>query len=451
MGRKKLRDCSRCGVRHGPPIGRLCVKEIPEFEKKNGEMGGVKKVGDVTDAMKSADQKAQTMKEKPVDTLEIPRAPTYKPLGEEEHVPLFQTRPEEAEKFDFTSQREAEEASLQAQWDSDDSRLEAEGGARVKLQSQFQSTVRAGSRRVGFSPRQGNQEHRDQRGQPQTAGSFMLNSNDMFRHRQPAPMSTFPDDETERRLRRIEGMVERMSDIQRVQVRADYFRMHEQKEERELAASQGPWGAAFPAAPPSKQAKEEDASSSDSQSEAGEWTEQDGQDLWRSTKEKKKRNPFEHGSYIRKGESVTSFEKLMVVTFKTLEQLLDLNKDVRGLVKHGLAMSEKASAGVYKVNAFIMYDESVRERAGRSGPSTFGQVDQEDIMRFFCYDNVDKQKQLKSATAVSKKKADRTCLRYNGEAGCSFKNCSFAHKCIACEEMGHARKDCRVLKKKEAK
>ena len=56
---------------------------------------------------------------------------------------------------------------------------------------------------------------------------------------------------------------------------------------------------------------------------------------------------------------------------------------MRGLVRHGLAMPEKAAAGVYKVSAFIQYDESVCERVGCSGPSTFGQVDQEDIMRFF--------------------------------------------------------------------
>ena len=69
----------------------------------------------------------------------------------------------------------------------------------------------------------------------------------------------------------------------------------------------------------------------------------------------------------------------MEVTFRTLEQLLDLNKDVRGLVKHGLAMSEKAAAGVYHVDAFIKYDEAVRDRAGQHGPGTFGQVSQKDL------------------------------------------------------------------------
>ena len=41
----------------------------------------------------------------------------------------------------------------------------------------------------------------------------------------------------------------------------------------------------------------------------------------------------------------------MEVTFKTIEQMLDLNRDIRGLVRHSRAMSEKASAGIYRVSS----------------------------------------------------------------------------------------------------
>ena len=104
-----------------------------------------------------------------------------------------------------------------------------------------------------------------------------------------------------------------------------------------------------------------------------------------------------------------------------------------------------------RVEAFIKYDQAVRERAGQHGPSTFGQVNQKDVMRFFCYDNVDSQKAAKSKGTATKKKGDRICLPYNSEAGCAFKNCNFGHRCIACEETGHPKKDCKVLKKKDAK
>ena len=76
--------------------------------------------------------------------------------------------------------------------------------------------------------------------------------------------SEFPDTEMERRLRRIEGMVERLSDVQRVQVRTDYERRYKNKESRA-------------AQPEETQVKAQESSSSDSESEYGEWTEQDGQ------------------------------------------------------------------------------------------------------------------------------------------------------------------------------
>ena len=63
-----------------------------------------------------------------------------------------------------------------------------------------------------------------------------------------------------------------------------------------------------------------------------------------------------------------SFEKLMVVTFKTMEELMSLGKDVKGLVRHGLALSEKASTGIYKVDAYVKYDVSVRDRAVKARP-----------------------------------------------------------------------------------
>ena len=353
--------------------------------------------------------------------------PVYEPLGGEDYVPLFYNNAFQKRKFNFTRRNENEdEETLQAQpgynrTAGDHPRTAFGGyqGAEFGYQRRFNDLhaqsafTKAGAQRAPGSTQSGASQ--------QAAWGF-------------------PDGEMERRMRRMEGMIERLSDIQRVQVRNDYFKSMQEKDERaerhETTAT----------------AEVIKDSSSDSKSEMGEWTERDGQDLWRSTKERKKRNPFEHGSYIRKGDTVSSYEKLMVVTFKTLEQLIELGKDVKGLVRHGLAMSEKAAAGVYKVETFIRYDETVRERAGQHGPSTFGQVNQEDVMRFFCYDNVDSKKGAKaSATGTKKPKNERICLRFNSEIGCGFKNCSFSHRCIACEESGHAKKDCGVLKKKDKK
>ena len=46
---------------------------------------------------------------------------------------------------------------------------------------------------------------------------------------------------------------------------------------------------------------------------------------------------------------------------------------------------------VYEPEAFIGYDESVRDRAGQSGPPAFSTIDHEDVLRFFSCENM-KQK-----------------------------------------------------------
>ena len=119
-------------------------------------------------------------------------------------------------------------------------------------------------------------------------------------------------------------------------------------------------------------------------------------------------------------------------------------------------MSEKAATNVYKVDAFVKYDEAVRDRAGQEGPSTFGVVNQEDVLRYFCFDNAEPQRQSKATAAASsktstKKRLDKICLKYNNENGCNLKACTFKHNCIACEEPGHPRKECKALKRKDVK
>ena len=57
-------------------------------------------------------------------------------------------------------------------------------------------------------------------------------------------------------------------------------------------------------------------------------------------------------------------------------------------------MGEKAAKKLFKVDAFLRYDERVRERAGEAGPSAFGQVVQEDTLRFFSMDNMDRASYL---------------------------------------------------------
>ena len=60
MARNKLRNCSKCNVRHGPPIGTRCKRTEDEFLRLNVEMDETRKsesrddVGKVKDGASEA-------------------------------------------------------------------------------------------------------------------------------------------------------------------------------------------------------------------------------------------------------------------------------------------------------------------------------------------------------------------------------------------------------------
>ena len=121
------------------------------------------------------------------------------------------------------------------------------------------------------------------------------------------------------------------------------------------------------------------------------------------------------------------------------------------MARHGLFMAEKAAKQVYDPVAFTMYDECVRERAGREGPTAFSKVEQEDVIRCFCYDNTKAAKAKEgSGKKASRQKSAKACNRFN-DAGCASKSCMYTHKCSNCEEYGHGKKECPGQKKKDKK
>ena len=159
-----------------------------------------------------------------------------------------------------------------------------------------------------------------------------------------------------------------------------------------------------------------------------------------SREKKKQKRRFRHKNFLQRGESVNDIDSLMMVTFRTMLELRDEGEDLSGILQHGLLLSEKSSKGVYKFEALLSYDEAIRKRAGREGVAEFGNVKQEEVMRHFCFDNSIATESKKAAKAKTKR-PDKVCLRYNGEDGCSVKGCYFAHKCLACDETGHPKRD----------
>ena len=150
------------------------------------------------------------------------------------------------------------------------------------------------------------------------------------------------------------------------------------------------------------------------------WKDYHGFAAWHLENEKKKKNPFDYQAFIRKGEKVTTFEEIMVITFKTLSKLAELKVDSKGLLAHGLVMAEKAAKSLFVAEAFVGYDEEVRKRAAMSGPAVFGSVLQEEILRHFCYENTKRHRAQSNPTNTSttKGRSDKTCHRFNAAAAC---------------------------------
>ena len=426
MTKRRLRNCSKCGVRHGPPFGKLCEKISEEFEELSAEMEGNKDGSTVSD---KAEEKSEDVAGKPEEGINVsppmPEQPIYQPLNGGEHIPLFQ--------------RQGGVGVQRRAWDDD------LGYYQSRLFNLPERTSR-----VGLSTLQPHSEYQRQSASwprpPVNHGAGFV-GHPISGMNSPRPIGP---DAMDFRLRKLEGLVERVVDLQQAQVLSEYNKSH--GGQNGLPLAEGAVGGPISGASANAQSQSGSiVDSTDSESEIGEWTESDGRDLWKSTKEKRKRNPFDHANFNKKGEKVDSFEKIMIVTFKTIEQLLNMGKDVKGLVRHGLALSEKASTGFYKVDAFVSYDDSVRERAGRQGPSTFGVVNQDDVMRYFCVDNAERSRNAKASQSTGKKKSDKVCLKFNSDTGCTFRFCNFVHRCVACDDAGHSKKDCKAIKRKETK
>ena len=169
-----------------------------------------------------------------------------------------------------------------------------------------------------------------------------------------------------------------------------------------------------------------------------------------SAKEKKKqKRRFRHKNFLQRGESVNDIDSLMMVTFRTMLELQENGEDLTGLLQHGLLIAEKSSKGVYKFEALLSYDEVVRKRAGREGVHEFKNVRQEEVMKHFCFDNSIATEQKKAAK-TKVKKTEKVCLRFNGDDGCSMKNCYYIYKCLACDDPSHSKRECKNIKKKSA-
>lgn len=147
---------------------------------------------------------------------------------------------------------------------------------------------------------------------------------------------------------------------------------------------------------------------------------------------------------------ITTYAQVMVATFRNLISLYEDGVDIMGLLQHGRYMSEKASAEVYVMEAFVGFDKFARSMANRKGPSVFGKVSDLDKNRFFSLENYKDVRALKSKVHKPQSKKSGTCRRFNGEKGCWAKGCPYNHQCLACSATDHNVIECPAIKKSKS-
>ena len=176
----------------------------------------------------------------------------------------------------------------------------------------------------------------------------------------------------------------------------------------------------------------------------------------RDKKEKKKRKyTFDTSKYLKEGDKLLSYERLVLANACMALKLYKKKKDIKGFLQHVVLIAEKAETRVFARESLIRYDESVKEAAKEKGIKVFGRVDPATIMRHLCYDG--------TQVAVSSKRSGNSgfanyrpavpsgnhspnyaCLKYNfAREGCrNGRNCRYKHICSACSSSGHVNNDC---------
>ena len=405
MGKRKLRSCTNCGGRHGPPTGRNCAHGEPREREK------------VADTIEKVGERAAAILDR---SDEDARASGGEAAGADSQG----------------TEEDLAELTLSAEGASND----------------------------------GDADHRESRDRPGSpAGSGAMGA--LFLRQQMRLMQQERIEFEERvdgRMRYMENVLGKVAGVQQAQlerlvdlttasktkkVAAEPMDLTKKDEVSEPTTPQ-PAAAAAAAAPPTLTTPLGFGDFSDTAvPDADEdWKNYHGYAAWHLENERKKKNPFDHQAFLKKGEKITSFEDLMSITFKTLGKLVEMRCEVKGLIAHGRFMAEKASKDVFVDEAFVSYDEGVRKRAGETGPTAFGHVLQEEVFLHFCFENTKKQRsQARQLGKASKTKTDKTCNRFN-DGGCSTKSCAYAHKCSVCDSWNHSKKKCdSPEKKKEGK
>ena len=323
MTRRKLRSCSKCGVRHGPPIGNRCKRSEEEFQRLSEEMGETPETGIRDDAI--PDEKGD--EEDKLEAAGTTNQNTVKGMDYDSPREVDLTMEDDLASFtEFRRRKERERRGIiendsagstsRGQEDGGKPSVAKEGGGQSGYYYQVpwdclpphlrerHPPVFRGDPPTGAVPRTGTIPQRSDPGQ-----------------------AVRTDTSSDDRPNNLEGVMELMMESQREQMKIQAEILQSLKATNTKKQTGQAHGVA---------ATKAESSSSDSEGETEEWKTGFGDKLWKNVNGKRSKNPFTQSTYLNKTEPVDSFERVMIVIFKTLRQLLDANGEVRGVVRHGL-------------------------------------------------------------------------------------------------------------------
>lgn len=158
---------------------------------------------------------------------------------------------------------------------------------------------------------------------------------------------------------------------------------------------------------------------------------------------------FPQDEFLQDGEVMSSLNTVVLAGIRQVRHLIGGHQEVGPVLKHLEFLLKKSTLGVYRHEAYISYDRAVRARAERDGIGAFGYMATEELATSFCPENLvaprNRDGKSKLQGGGKSAKPTKVCRAYK-DGSCSFKNCIFAHSCLACDEAGHGKCDCPRLR-----
>ena len=160
-----------------------------------------------------------------------------------------------------------------------------------------------------------------------------------------------------------------------------------------------------------------------------------------------KSSRYSHHRHLSKGETIKSFEKLMCVNLRIMDNLLSRGEDITFFGRHLTVLADKAETRFYRCESLVAYDKAVRTAAAKEGASKFGSVDSNLVMLHLGFDAaVSHRRPTTSSSSATKSRKDGYCFKFNGGVTCDSSKCQFCHVRGNCGDSSHTQPLCKKAK-----